>query len=169
MILLMGIKMSLTKNPMNPITTKPTAVRKATFENSLRSGLWQRLTRRTLSLEKSLNGSKTESSTSIDDDLLERLSWEFFGLVWIILGRKEIFAQNLMVSVEFLRWLFTCLHEREGRRKKLQIAIGCVRNKDVYQPMTFFHVHNMLLFSSKLFLISFCHWVLSECLTAVFF
>ncbi|MFS8011411.1 hypothetical protein Hanom_Chr14g01308791 [Helianthus anomalus] len=34
MILLIGMKISLTKNPTNPITTKPMAVRTATFENS---------------------------------------------------------------------------------------------------------------------------------------
>ena len=34
MMLLMGMKMSLTKKPTNPITTKPMAVRTATFENS---------------------------------------------------------------------------------------------------------------------------------------
>lgn len=71
-MLLMGIKMSLTKNPTNPITTKPIAVRKATLVNSLRSGLWQRLTRRTLSLAKSLNGSKTLSRASIATIYRER-------------------------------------------------------------------------------------------------
>jgi len=34
MMLLIGIKISLTKNPTNPITTKPIAVRTATLENS---------------------------------------------------------------------------------------------------------------------------------------
>lgn len=34
MILLIGMKMSFTKNPTNPMTTKPMAVRIATFENS---------------------------------------------------------------------------------------------------------------------------------------
>lgn len=34
MMLLMGIKMSFTKNPTNPITTNPIAVRTATFVNS---------------------------------------------------------------------------------------------------------------------------------------
>lgn len=36
MMLLIGMKMSLTKNPTNPITTNPIAVRTATFENSTR-------------------------------------------------------------------------------------------------------------------------------------
>ena len=35
MMLLMGIKMSLTKNPMKPITTNPSAVLIDTFENSV--------------------------------------------------------------------------------------------------------------------------------------
>ena len=34
MMLLIGMKMSLTKKPTNPITTNPMAVRTATFENS---------------------------------------------------------------------------------------------------------------------------------------
>jgi hypothetical protein len=34
MMLLMGINMSFTKKPTNPITTNPIAVRKATFVNS---------------------------------------------------------------------------------------------------------------------------------------
>jgi len=34
MMLLIGMKMSLTKKPTNPITTKPIAVRTATLENS---------------------------------------------------------------------------------------------------------------------------------------
>lgn len=34
MMLLIGMKMSLTKKPTNPITTKPMAVRTATLENS---------------------------------------------------------------------------------------------------------------------------------------
>ena len=34
MMLLMGINMSFTKNPTNPITTNPIAVRTATFVNS---------------------------------------------------------------------------------------------------------------------------------------
>uniref|UniRef100_A0A2P2J6J8 Protein transport protein Sec61 subunit gamma-like n=1 Tax=Rhizophora mucronata TaxID=61149 RepID=A0A2P2J6J8_RHIMU len=66
-MLLMGMKMSLTKKPTNPITTNPIAVRNATFVNSLRSGLWHRFTRRTLSLAKSLRGSTTESTASIFD------------------------------------------------------------------------------------------------------
>jgi hypothetical protein len=100
MMLLMGMKMSLTKNPTKPMTMKPIAVRVATLVNSashtnqdraesvsdlrrrttrlvppsaavrrgdlpLRSGLWQRLTRRTLSLAKSRRGSTTESIASI--------------------------------------------------------------------------------------------------------
>ncbi|CAL0317608.1 unnamed protein product [Lupinus luteus] len=65
MILLIGMKMSLTKKPTNPITTKPIAVRTATLENSLRSGLWQRLTSLTLSFANSLKGSNTESMASI--------------------------------------------------------------------------------------------------------
>ncbi|XP_019460968.1 PREDICTED: uncharacterized protein LOC109360483 [Lupinus angustifolius] len=65
MILLIGMKMSLTKKPTNPITTKPIAVRTATLENSLRSGLWQRFTSLTLSFANSLKGSKTESMASI--------------------------------------------------------------------------------------------------------
>ena len=36
-ILLMGIKMSFTKNPMKPITMKPQAVLNATFVNSVNS------------------------------------------------------------------------------------------------------------------------------------
>lgn len=35
MMLLMGMKMSLTKKPTNPITTNPIAVRNATFVNSI--------------------------------------------------------------------------------------------------------------------------------------
>uniref|UniRef100_A0A7C9AFE4 Uncharacterized protein n=1 Tax=Opuntia streptacantha TaxID=393608 RepID=A0A7C9AFE4_OPUST len=65
MILLMGMKISLTKNPTNPMTTNPIAVRTATLVNSLRSGLWHRLTKRTLSLENPLSGSTTESKASI--------------------------------------------------------------------------------------------------------
>lgn len=34
MMLLIGMKMSFTKKPTNPITTKPIAVRTATLENS---------------------------------------------------------------------------------------------------------------------------------------
>lgn len=97
-MLLIGMKISFTKNPTNPITTNPIAVRKATLVNSttpkpkekinsmtskdwfnptklkdkdekhnipLRSGLWHLLTRRTLSLANSLNGSNTESTASI--------------------------------------------------------------------------------------------------------
>jgi hypothetical protein len=65
MMLLMGMKISLTKKPTNPMTTNPIAVRNATLENSLRSGLWQRLTRRTLSLANSRRGSTTESMASM--------------------------------------------------------------------------------------------------------
>jgi hypothetical protein len=93
MMLLMGMKISFTKKPTKPITTNPMAVRNATLVNStepinynfqyykiqsrkkevgfclellpLRSGLWQRLTRRMLSLENSLRGSNTESMASI--------------------------------------------------------------------------------------------------------
>nr|AFK44844.1 unknown [Medicago truncatula] len=75
MMLLIGIKISLTKNPTNPITTKPIAVRTATLENSLRSGLWQRLTSLTLSLANSLSGSKTESMASIFSRI-ENLKYE---------------------------------------------------------------------------------------------
>lgn len=38
MMLLMGMWMSLTKNPMNPIIQKPIAVARAIFWNSRRSG-----------------------------------------------------------------------------------------------------------------------------------
>ena len=46
MMLLMGMKMSLTKKPTNPMTTNPIAVRAATLvnsgeRNSVRSGLKQ--------------------------------------------------------------------------------------------------------------------------------
>uniref|UniRef100_A0A0A9EJK7 Protein transport protein SEC61 gamma subunit n=1 Tax=Arundo donax TaxID=35708 RepID=A0A0A9EJK7_ARUDO len=47
------------------MTTNPIAVRAATLVNSLRSGLWQRLTRRTLSLANSRRGSTTESIASM--------------------------------------------------------------------------------------------------------
>jgi hypothetical protein len=36
-MLLMGMKRSFTKNPIKPITTQPTPVLKATFENSAQS------------------------------------------------------------------------------------------------------------------------------------
>ncbi|CAA7410285.1 unnamed protein product [Spirodela intermedia] len=48
MMLLMGMKISFTKNPTNPITTNP----------------MERLTRRMLSLANSLRGSMAESTTS---------------------------------------------------------------------------------------------------------
>ena len=92
-MLLMGMKMSLTKKPTNPMTTNPIAVRAATLVNSarpisvrsgergkrtgsrragaslwslpLRSGLWQLLTRRMLSLANSRRGSTMESTASM--------------------------------------------------------------------------------------------------------
>lgn len=47
------------------------------LELPLRSGLWQRLTRRTLSLENSLSGSNTESMASIFFFLLPTNSQDF--------------------------------------------------------------------------------------------
>lgn len=65
MMLLIGMKMSLTKNPMKPITINPKAVLMATLENSRRSGLWHRLTKRMLSLAKSFTGLTTVSTASM--------------------------------------------------------------------------------------------------------
>eukprot|EP00249_Psilotum_nudum_P005489 c18922_g1_i1 orf=38-289(+) len=59
------MKMSFTKKPMNPMTTNPIAVLTATLENSFRSGLWQRLTKRTLSLANSFTGLTTLSTVSM--------------------------------------------------------------------------------------------------------
>lgn len=65
MMLLMGMKMSLTKKPMKPMTINPMAVLIATFENSRRSGLWHFLTSRMLSFVNSLTGRTTVSTASI--------------------------------------------------------------------------------------------------------
>ena len=41
-MLLIGMKMSFTKKPTKPITTKPIAVRTATFENSKIENAWEK-------------------------------------------------------------------------------------------------------------------------------
>lgn len=65
MILLIGIWMSFTKKPMNPIMQKPMAVAMAIFWNSRRSGFVQRLTNRMESLAKARPGSQYLITLSI--------------------------------------------------------------------------------------------------------
>ena len=57
MMLLMGIWMSLTKNPINPMMANPIAVATAIFWYSFRSGFVQRFTRRNESLANWRTGS----------------------------------------------------------------------------------------------------------------
>lgn len=57
MMLLMGMCISLTKNPINPMMAKPMAVAMAIFWNSLRSGFVQRLMSLMESFDSCLNGS----------------------------------------------------------------------------------------------------------------
>ncbi|KAL6205005.1 hypothetical protein ACLB2K_022271 [Fragaria x ananassa] len=103
MMLLIGMKMSLTKKPTNPITTNPIAVRSHLGEFCIKItpqiktskiqqesieiykeereiggvifaiGLWQRLTRRMESLKNSLRGSTTESMASMSSFLRANL------------------------------------------------------------------------------------------------
>jgi len=61
MIWLMGMKMSLTKKPMKPMTTKPAAVRMQILLNSFLSGFVHRLTSRMLFLVNSFKGVTTLS------------------------------------------------------------------------------------------------------------
>jgi hypothetical protein len=163
MILLIGIKINFTKNPTNPITTNPIAVRDATFVNSTKknqafknpwffyynipikklkkqkkpfwSGLWQRLTSRTLSLANSLRGSTTESMASIfvedwmgDRETLGRLNWDFFFFFFTesvyyksswrlrhvfmtsVMGKKETLPRSKLESkIYFYFYLFILL------------------------------------------------------------
>lgn len=71
-IWLMGMKMSLTKKPMKPITTNPIAVLMVILLNSLRSGFVHLLTKRTLFLANSLSGVTT---VSICRGFLTQLRW----------------------------------------------------------------------------------------------
>ena len=61
MMLLIGIWISLTKNPMNPIIQNPTPVAIAIRTNSLRSGFVHFLINMILFFPKSVNGSTTIS------------------------------------------------------------------------------------------------------------
>jgi len=56
MMLLIGMKISLTKNPMKPMIANPIEVACATFVNSVRSGFVQRFTSLQLSLTNSSVG-----------------------------------------------------------------------------------------------------------------
>lgn len=58
MILLIGMWMSLTKNPMKPMIQKPMAVAIAIFWNSRRSGFVHRFTKRIESLANRRAGSQ---------------------------------------------------------------------------------------------------------------
>lgn len=58
-MLLIGICISLTKNPMNPIMANPIAVAIAIFSNSRLSGFVHLLTRRMESLANDFAGSTT--------------------------------------------------------------------------------------------------------------
>lgn len=65
MMLLIGMKINLTKNPTNPITTKPIAVRNATFVNSatfLTTITNERRNRKLEDLEHNYNGGKFHRS-----------------------------------------------------------------------------------------------------------
>lgn len=64
-MLLIGIWMSLTKNPMKPMMQKPMAVAIAIFWNSRRSGFVQRFTKRSESLANKRPGSQNLISWSI--------------------------------------------------------------------------------------------------------
>lgn len=57
-MLLIGMWMSFTKKPMNPMMQKPIAVAMAIFWNSRRSGFVQRFTRRSESFAKTRPGSQ---------------------------------------------------------------------------------------------------------------
>lgn len=65
MMLLIGMKMSFTKKPTNPMITNPVAVRRAIIQNSRASGLVHRFTSLALSLANSLTGLATMSATSM--------------------------------------------------------------------------------------------------------
>jgi len=65
MMLLIGMKISLTKNPTKPMMTNPVAVLDAIFQNSRESGLEHFFTRRIESLAKSRTGFTAMSATSI--------------------------------------------------------------------------------------------------------
>lgn len=91
MMLLMGMKMSLTKKPMKPMTINPMAVLIATFENSRRSGLWHFLTSRMLSFVNSLTGRTTVSTASILFfpsllPILYTLSFSFLPLLFTVVS-----------------------------------------------------------------------------------
>lgn len=76
-MLLIGMWINFTKNPMNPIIAKPIAVAMAIFSNSRLSGFVHLLTRRAESLANCLAGSRKRLIWSIlsclksdvDDDL----------------------------------------------------------------------------------------------------
>merc|ERR1719209_2312733 len=65
MMLLMGMWMSLTKNPMKPMMAKPIAVAIAIFVNSFRSGFVHLFTNRAESLANCMHGSNCIMRTSM--------------------------------------------------------------------------------------------------------
>ena len=70
MMLLIGMWMSFTKKPMNPIRANPIAVAMAIFWNSFLSGLVHLLTNLTESLLNCLTGSRWATIWSMMIDLL---------------------------------------------------------------------------------------------------
>ena len=79
MMLLMGMWINLTKNPMNPIKANPIAVAMAIFWNSFLSGLVHLLTNLTESLLNCLTGSRWATIWSM---------LRLLRVVWSVRGYK---------------------------------------------------------------------------------
>ena len=103
--MLIGMNINLTKKPTNPMTTNPMAVLKATFVNSLRSGLWHRFTRHILSLAKSLMGEMTESTASMSFNLSLCLSLLLFLLDFSSIS--SAFASDFLILLHFFPSAFS--------------------------------------------------------------
>lgn len=88
MMLLIGIWMSLTKNPMKPMIQKPMAVAIAIFWNSRRSGFVQRFTKRSESLANKRPGSQN------------LITWSILSVVRVDLQEKK----QRKCTQNFSRW-----------------------------------------------------------------
>lgn len=89
MILLIGIWISLTKNPMKPMMQKPIAVAIAIFWNSLRSGFVHRFTNRSESLANKRAGSQNLITWSILFDCFDYISNDLVDSTVIEIIKKK--------------------------------------------------------------------------------
>lgn len=116
MMLLIGIWMSLTKNPIKPIMQKPMAVAIAIFWNSRRSGFVQRFTNRNESLANRRAGSQNLTTWSIF------YLFCFCMICWTELQNdKEKFAQLFNDTIDDDWFCCSCL-ERE-REKVVRVEL----------------------------------------------